>query len=62
MTAIDSLVVPMLSVKVPDEDLCKVLLITDNLLAKLPDDVIEAFSQSEDFSLYEKVLNKYRIK
>ncbi|MCX6666257.1 MAG: hypothetical protein NT038_09445, partial [Euryarchaeota archaeon] len=45
-----------------DEDLCKVLLITDNLLSKLPDDVIEAFSQSEDFSLYEKVLNKYRIK
>ncbi len=45
-----------------DEDLCKVLLITDNLLAKLPDDVIESFAQSEDFSLYEKVLNKYRIK
>ncbi|MEM0492518.1 MAG: hypothetical protein QXS02_00955 [Candidatus Thermoplasmatota archaeon] len=45
-----------------DEDVKRLLLITDNLLAKLPDDVIESFAQSEDYSLYEKVMSKYKIK
>jgi hypothetical protein len=45
-----------------DEDVRKLLLITDNLLGKLPDDVIEDFAKSEDYSLYERVMSKYKIK
>lgn len=45
-----------------DEDVKKVLLITDELLAKLPEEVIEDFASSEDFDLYQKVMNKYNIK
>ena len=36
--------------------------LTDDLLGNLPDEVIEKFAQSEDFKLYEKVINKYKIK
>jgi hypothetical protein len=35
---------------------------TDALLGELPEDVINRFMQSEDFELYEKVMNKYKIK
>lgn len=45
-----------------DEDLIKVLQITDELLGHLPDDIIDEFTQSEDFKLYEKVMNKYKPK
>ena len=45
-----------------DDDIIEVLRITDDLLAKLPDDVIENFAKSKNFELYEKVLNKYKIK
>lgn len=44
-----------------DNDLIQLLKITDDLLGKLPDEVIEEFSQSEDFALYEKVMKKYDI-
>jgi hypothetical protein len=44
-----------------DKDLIQLLKITDDLLGKLPDEVIEEFSQSEDFTLYEKVMKKYDI-
>lgn len=44
-----------------DKDVIQLLRITDDLLGKLPDDVIEEFSQSEDFTLYEKVMKKYDI-
>ena len=44
-----------------DEDVIQLLKITDDLLGKLPDEVIEEFSQSEDFALYEKVMKKYDI-
>jgi len=43
-----------------DEDIIKVLLITDDLLGNLPQDVIDKFTQSEDFKLYEKVISKYK--
>ena len=46
---------------VVDEEVIELLKITDDLLGKLPDEVIEEFSQSEDFSLYEKVMKKYEI-
>lgn len=45
-----------------DEDIIQVLRITDNLLEKLPNEVIDKFVQSEDFTLYEKVISKYKIK
>ena len=45
-----------------DEDIKRLLIITDNLLGSLPEEVIEQFAQSEDFALYEKILQKYRIK
>lgn len=44
-----------------DEDVIQLLKITDDLLGKLPDEIIEEFSQSEDFTLYEKVMQKYDI-
>ncbi|UCF11944.1 MAG: hypothetical protein JSW06_07850 [Thermoplasmatales archaeon] len=45
-----------------DEDIKKLLVITDNLLGELPEEVIDKFAQSKDFKLYLKVLNKYKIK
>jgi hypothetical protein len=45
-----------------DEDIKKILLMTDTLLGELPEDVINRFAQSEDFELYEKIMNKYKIK
>jgi len=45
-----------------DDDIRKILLITDNLLEKLPENVIDEFVQSKDFELYERVISKYKIK
>jgi DNA repair exonuclease SbcCD ATPase subunit len=45
-----------------DEDVKRVLIIMDNLLEHLPDEIIDRFAQSEDFALYEKIFNKYKIK
>jgi hypothetical protein len=45
-----------------DDDIKKVLLMADSLLGDLPEDVINKFMQSEDFELYERVMNKYKIK
>ncbi len=45
-----------------DDDVIKVLLMTDDLLGNLPDDVIDKFAKSEDFKLYEKVISKYTAK
>lgn len=45
-----------------DEDIKKLLVITDNLLGELPEEVIDKFAQSKDFELYSKVLSKYKIK
>jgi len=45
-----------------DKEIQEVLAITDKLLENLPDKVIDKFVQSKDFELYEKVLNKYKIK
>lgn len=44
-----------------DEDLKKVLRMTDSLLEELPDEVVNQFVNSEDFVLYERVLNKYKV-
>jgi hypothetical protein len=45
-----------------DENIKKVLLMTDNLLGNLPEEVIDEFVKSKDFALYEKVISKYKIK
>jgi hypothetical protein len=45
-----------------DDDVRKVLLITDDLLGNLPDKVIDEFAQSKEFELYEKVLSRYKNK
>jgi hypothetical protein len=45
-----------------DEDLQKVLLLTDTLLAELPEEILNQFIHSKEFELYERVLNKYKVK
>jgi len=45
-----------------DEEVKKVLLMTDTLLEELPDDVLTDFMHSGDFRLYAKVLNKFKAK
>jgi len=45
-----------------DEDLKKVLNMTDTLLSELPEDILNDFIESEDYKLYEKVMNKYKIR
>jgi hypothetical protein len=45
-----------------DNEIRRLLNITDELLGKLPDEVIDEFAKSEDFKLYEKVMSKYKIK
>ena len=45
-----------------DEDLKKVLHMTDTLLGELPDEILTDFIESKDYKLYEKVMNKYKIK
>lgn len=43
-----------------DEDSKKVLLMTDELLEKLPDDVVDKFVNSPEFETYKKVLEKVK--
>jgi hypothetical protein len=43
-----------------DEDVEKLIPIIDSLLEKLPEEVINEFANSENFSLYEKVITKYK--
>ena len=45
-----------------DSDVKKILQITDVLLGELPEEVINRFMQSDDFELYEHILNKYKIR
>jgi sucrose-6-phosphate hydrolase SacC (GH32 family) len=43
-----------------DEDVIKFLKIADDLLEKLPDNVIDDFAKSKDFEVYERVIKKYK--
>jgi predicted RNA-binding Zn-ribbon protein involved in translation (DUF1610 family) len=44
-----------------DEDLRRLLKVLDQMLGQLPAEVIERFSKSSDFELYEKVLDKFNV-
>jgi len=44
-----------------DEDLRRLLKVLDQMLGQLPAEVIEKFSKSSDFELYEKVLDKFNV-
>ncbi len=44
----------------PEEDVKRVLRITDELLEKLPDEEIERFLKSADFRLYQKVMKRVK--
>jgi hypothetical protein len=45
-----------------DSDVEKLLPIIDELLEKLPEDVLDEFANSKNFTLYEKVITKYKRK
>ena len=45
-----------------DEDIKKFLEVADDLLGKLPEEVVDEFVKSKDYELYEKVIKKYKIK
>ena len=47
--------------KAMDEDLKRLLRVLDQLLGQLPEEVIDRFSRSEDFALYERILDKLKI-
>jgi DNA repair exonuclease SbcCD ATPase subunit len=44
-----------------DEDLKKLLKVLDQMLGQLPEDIIERFSKSEDFALYERFLDRFKV-
>ena len=46
---------------VVDEDLRKLLKVLDQMLGQLPEEAIERFSKSDDFTLYERILDKFKI-
>jgi hypothetical protein len=45
-----------------DTDIKKILQITDELLGELPEEVINRFMRTDDYDLYERILNKYKIR
>lgn len=44
--------------EVMDEETKRVLKIADELLGKLPEDVVEDFTKSQDFKLYKRVMER----
>jgi DNA repair exonuclease SbcCD ATPase subunit len=44
-----------------EEDTKRILKILDDLLEKLPEEIVDKFAKSEDYLLYEKVLDLYKI-
>jgi len=44
-----------------DEETKKLLKILDDLLEKLPEEVVDKFARSDDYLLYERVLEKYKL-
>jgi len=46
---------------VVDEDLRRLLKVLDQMLSNLPEELIDKFSKSDEFTLYERVLDKLKI-
>ena len=44
-----------------DEDLRKLLKVLDQMLGQLPEEVIERFSKSDEFALYERILDRFKV-
>lgn len=44
-----------------DDDLRKLLRVLDQMLGQLPEEAIERFSKSEEFAIYEKILDRLKI-
>ncbi len=44
-----------------DEDLRKLLKVLDQMLGQLPEELIERFSKSEEFALYERILDRFKV-
>lgn len=51
----------MSEASVVDEDLRKLLKVLDQMLGQLPEELIDKFSKSGEFALYERVLDKFKI-
>jgi hypothetical protein len=50
------------TIDILDEEVGEALRIIDNLLEKLPEEIIYEFIRSKDFEIYERVVNKYSKK
>jgi chromosome segregation ATPase len=44
-----------------DEDMKKLLKVLDQMLGQLPEESIERFSKSDEFAVYERILDKFKI-
>jgi len=44
-----------------DEDLKKLLKVLDQMLGQLPENIIERFSKSDEFAIYERVLDRFKV-
>jgi DNA repair exonuclease SbcCD ATPase subunit len=44
-----------------DEDLKKLLKVLDQMLGQLPEEIIERFSKSEEFAIYERILDRFKV-
>jgi DNA repair exonuclease SbcCD ATPase subunit/RNA polymerase subunit RPABC4/transcription elongation factor Spt4 len=51
----------MSEASVVDEDLKRLLKVLDQMLGQLPEALIDKFSKSDEFALYERVLDKFKI-
>lgn len=44
-----------------DEDMKRLLKVLDQMLGQLPDEAIEQFSKSDEFAVYERILDRFKI-
>ena len=44
-----------------DDDLKRLLKVLDQMLGQLPEDVIERFSKSDEFAVYERILDRFKV-
>lgn len=51
----------MQDASIMDEDLKRLLKVMDQMLGQLPEDTIERFSKSDEFALYERILDRFKI-